>query len=379
MLPPYVAQGSARIVSGTHASHDAAQRPRALLLYFRGSVLPSHRRHGWGVREWLVAKFGSENSSSVGPAQANLCGGHGPHRDILVSGGQVPLDAHTECLGRARFCFAPPGFQSWSAHLAEAVLAGCVPVVVRHGARLPRDLLHRAGVAAGALDDCITCPSDSTHPLSGHGMPHFHLPFESGSSGASVRLDYSRFAMLIAPRYLCCLNLCCEPPRSPADEVWAAGWRRCSESCVGYGPSLLSATYSCPSHLTNNAGVMDALALPWIASISSARHATSYDRSMRRASEFAVNSAARENAVQLHQRASGAMPRATLQHSSYSLPSDLPAVQAELADAMAHARRALELNPVVPEHHLRLTAALRHPMQARAECSNACVSGESRS
>ncbi|GIL77473.1 hypothetical protein Vretimale_2966 [Volvox reticuliferus] len=129
-----------------HASplQGNAARKRDLLFFFRGDVgknrLPNYSR---GVRQQIY-KMAKEG----GWAQK--------HRFYIGDGQDVPGD-YSEMLTRAIFCLVAPG-DGWSARMEDAVLHGCIPVIIADGVeavfenildidafalRLPQDVVPR--------------------------------------------------------------------------------------------------------------------------------------------------------------------------------------------------------------------------------------------
>ena len=141
VIPPFVSAPELR--APPPMPEPPATRP--LLLYFRGTVLDGAAGergaggsgavvHGFGVRQWALRTFGRRSD------------------DVVVSREAVSESAHVASIARARFCLAPGGWQLWSAHLSEAVLGGCVPVIVRGDGEPPLALkaaAMRACKAAG--------------------------------------------------------------------------------------------------------------------------------------------------------------------------------------------------------------------------------------
>ncbi|PNH07497.1 putative glucuronosyltransferase, partial [Tetrabaena socialis] len=107
----------------------APARERDLLFFFRGDVgkhrLPNYSR---GVRQQIYALARDGDWAAK-------------HRFLIGDGDDVP-GSYTEQLSRAVFCLVAPG-DGWSARMEDAVLHGCIPVIVA-------DDVH--AVFEGALD-----------------------------------------------------------------------------------------------------------------------------------------------------------------------------------------------------------------------------------
>lgn len=58
----------------------------------------------------------------------------------VVSGENRPDRYHSE-LARSRLCLAPSGWELWSVRFYEALLLGCVPVIMSDGLQLPFEAL----------------------------------------------------------------------------------------------------------------------------------------------------------------------------------------------------------------------------------------------
>lgn len=99
-------------------SSRVAVRNRTCLLHFRGTI---HKdvRYSHGVRQLVKERFAG---------RGNIC----------IHEGRAESDAHLlQEMRNAKFCFAPPGWVTWSGRLATIIAAGCIPVIVADGTVLP--------------------------------------------------------------------------------------------------------------------------------------------------------------------------------------------------------------------------------------------------
>ncbi|KAL4428361.1 hypothetical protein ABPG75_002450 [Micractinium tetrahymenae] len=98
-------------------------KERSILGFFKGRTQQNNPMYSRGIRQKLE----------------NLCRDQdwwGKHRITLGEG--MPEDLHmgySEALASSKFCFVLPG-DGWSARLEDAVLHGCVPVIIQDGVQL---------------------------------------------------------------------------------------------------------------------------------------------------------------------------------------------------------------------------------------------------
>jgi hypothetical protein len=96
---------------------------RDISVYFRGAVVgsdkagPFAKGYSSGSRQHVLENFGASQGW------------------LISSENQQDL-YHTE-LSRSRLCLAPSGWELWSVRLYEALLLGCVPVIMSDGLELP--------------------------------------------------------------------------------------------------------------------------------------------------------------------------------------------------------------------------------------------------
>jgi hypothetical protein len=131
-------------------------------------------------------------------------------------------------LANATFCIAPPGFALWSPRLSEAVIAGCIPVVIGDGIELPfEELIDYASFVVHARSSstigthCIFlnwktmctwsgCPSHflSPHPIVIHTCSTYWSPITLHSFFPCFRhieMKWCHIAVLLC----CSLSLRC--------------------------------------------------------------------------------------------------------------------------------------------------------------------------
>eukprot|EP00741_Cyanophora_paradoxa_P012367 tig00020610_g11950.t1 len=117
-----IARDPARSGALLAAARAAAGRPRPLLAFFSGAF------EGLPLREALWRLYAADERVRL--VREAPCGGTGPCEE---AGGEG-LEAS---LLDASFCLVVPGWADWSPRLGEAILAGCVPVLVGDGYDLP--------------------------------------------------------------------------------------------------------------------------------------------------------------------------------------------------------------------------------------------------
>lgn len=115
--PPWTNLAASAAIArvAARASAGAAAKPRdGPFFLFRGEIRMDSRSHSAGLRQ--------EAHRFYGPGKAAAAGG-----DVIVDG---PAGSYREELASAVFCGVFPG-DGWSARFEDAVLNGCVPVVVQ--------------------------------------------------------------------------------------------------------------------------------------------------------------------------------------------------------------------------------------------------------
>ena len=98
---------------------------RSVLGFFAGTIRPSENSsgsggHGLGVREQMVRAVGQFNH------EAKASGS----RLVRLVSGHLSADAYRRALLDSVFCLCPRGHAVWSPRLIEAIMHGCIPVVL---------------------------------------------------------------------------------------------------------------------------------------------------------------------------------------------------------------------------------------------------------
>ena len=121
---------------------------RDWLVYFRGSFrwFDNDPDYSFGIRQALLKVYGKENN-------------------FHLLEGKTTRKTYLKELSRSVFCLAPRGFAVWSQRLYEAILYGCIPVIIADEMRLPYDQfldwtkfsvkVHEQSVLNGALQDIL--------------------------------------------------------------------------------------------------------------------------------------------------------------------------------------------------------------------------------
>ena len=89
---------------------------RGILALFAGHILEDKPMYSRGVRQFIKAHL-------LGTRGFKVVEGH--------------YNGYCEDLHRAQFCLAPEGWHAWSPRVYEAVVAGCVPVLISDDLELP--------------------------------------------------------------------------------------------------------------------------------------------------------------------------------------------------------------------------------------------------
>ncbi|KAK3246566.1 Glycerol kinase [Cymbomonas tetramitiformis] len=108
-----------------HAA-DPMAPSRTTMLHFRGILPGHHDLNPWGIRETLAKNLRREEQV-VFEEPTEKCGRNCTRREML----------------QARFCLCPTGgVEGWSLRIFDAVMLGCVPVLVADDVELP----YEAGI-----------------------------------------------------------------------------------------------------------------------------------------------------------------------------------------------------------------------------------------
>ena len=112
---------------------------RKRLAMFRGAVLSS-KVYSRGIRQEWARLFGDSEDANV-----RIVSKHPKHENEDSYRADYFKDMTT-----SKFCLAPPGWATWTPRVFEAMLMGCIPVVVADGNELPFERLTVGFVNRGA-------------------------------------------------------------------------------------------------------------------------------------------------------------------------------------------------------------------------------------
>lgn len=119
----------------TVESAASGKLPKSTLAFFQGLVEDRNKQYSHGVRQKLYQLYGHNGVTNLTNTSDTILV-QAPARHHKMGDGRH-TDGYLDHMANSTFCICPRGWAGWSPRISEAVLLGCIPVLIADNVRWP--------------------------------------------------------------------------------------------------------------------------------------------------------------------------------------------------------------------------------------------------